>query len=285
MQLFLFFLFSRIALCNLLLYSVLISEVCIVDVKKIGERIKHARSLRNYTLEDIAKDIGVAKSTIQRYERGQIAHPKLPVLHSIANSLNVNPGWLVGKDINMNADMDTKYSKYISDSTMIFEITGRSLKNSPTVFQAICDSLSEMCEGVDNTTKYTDGIETVSNITEALKSPFNSYTDKAAALNAIIDVVLYDTKNDTLSIHFVLDKSKDVNYEQKLLEAFNLLNTAGKEKVIDYATDLSNMANYTIDTYSSDNSTVLNAAQARTDINVPEGADTSDDDIMDDKDF
>ena len=29
----------------------------------------------------------------------------------------------------------------------------------------------------------------------------------------------------------------------------------------------------------------LNAAQARTDINVPEGADTSDDDIMDDKDF
>lgn len=105
MQLFLFFLFSHIALCNLLLYSVLIREVCIVDVKKIGERIKHARSLRNYTLEDIAKDIGVAKSTIQRYERGQIAHPKLPVLHSIANSLNVNPGWLVGKDINMNADI------------------------------------------------------------------------------------------------------------------------------------------------------------------------------------
>ena len=177
-----------------------------MDVKKIGERIKHARSLRNYTLEDIAKDIGVAKSTIQRYERGQIAHPKLPVLHSIANSLNVNPGWLVGKDINMNADMDTKYSKYVSDSIMVFEITGRSLKNSPTVFQTICDSLSEMCEGLDNTTKYTDGIETVSNIAEALKSPFNSYADKAAALNAIIDVVLYDTKNDTLSIHFVLDK-------------------------------------------------------------------------------
>ena len=124
-----------------------------MDVKKIGERIKHARSLRNYTLEDIAKDIGVAKSTIQRYERGQIAHPKLPVLHSIANSLNVNPGWLVGKDINMNADMDTKYSKYVSDSIMVFEITGRSLKNSPTVFQTICDSLSEMCEGLDNTTK------------------------------------------------------------------------------------------------------------------------------------
>lgn len=69
----------------------------------------------------------------------------------------------------MNADMDTKYSKYVSDSIMVFEITGRSLKNSPTVFQTICDSLSEMCEGLDNTTKYTDGIETVSNIAETIK--------------------------------------------------------------------------------------------------------------------
>jgi len=256
-----------------------------MDVKKIGERIKHARSLRNYTLEDIAKDIGVAKSTIQRYERGQIANPKLPVLHSIANSLNVNPGWLVGKDINMNADMDTKYSKYISDCTIVFEITGRSLKNSPTVFKAICDSLNEMCKGLDSATKYTDEIEKISNMTEALKSPFNSYANKAAALNAIIDVVLYNTKNDTLSIYYALDRHGDVDSEQKLLEAFRLLNSVGKEKVVDYATDLSNMTSYTANTYFSDNSTMLNAAQARTDIDVPEGTDTSDDDIMNGKDF
>ena len=45
------------------------------------------------------------------------------------------------------------------------------------------------------------------------------------------------------------------------------------------------MTNYTIDTYSSDNSTTLNAAQARTDIDVPEGTDTSDNDVMDDDNF
>ena len=68
-----------------------------MDIKLIADRIKYARSLRNLTLDDIAEDIGVAKSTVQRYEKGLIASPKLPVLQSIAKSLNVNPMWLSGK--------------------------------------------------------------------------------------------------------------------------------------------------------------------------------------------
>lgn len=51
-----------------------------MDVHEIGNRIKQARTLRNYTLDDIAHEIGVAKSTIQRYENGLIRRPKLPVL-------------------------------------------------------------------------------------------------------------------------------------------------------------------------------------------------------------
>ena len=75
-----------------------------MDTKKIGERIKYARSLRNYTLEDIASNIGVAKSTIQRYENALIASPKLPVLQAIANSLKVNPAWLSGQDVDMEIE-------------------------------------------------------------------------------------------------------------------------------------------------------------------------------------
>lgn len=68
-----------------------------MDTLKIGHRIKYARDLRGMTLDDIADSVGVAKSTIQRYENGKIEKPKLPVLHSIANALNVNPSWLVCK--------------------------------------------------------------------------------------------------------------------------------------------------------------------------------------------
>lgn len=68
---------------------------------EIGNRIKHARTIRNITLEDIAKKVGVAKSTIQRYENGKIENIKLPVIESIANALTVNPAWLIGKSDDM----------------------------------------------------------------------------------------------------------------------------------------------------------------------------------------
>ena len=68
-----------------------------MDIKEIGRRIKKARTIRNYTLDYIASEIGVAKSTIQRYENGLIVNPKLPVLQSIADTLRVNPAWLSGQ--------------------------------------------------------------------------------------------------------------------------------------------------------------------------------------------
>ena len=48
------------------------------------------------TLDDIAKSIGLSKSTIQRYEKGTISRIKLPVIESIARVLNVDPNWLIG---------------------------------------------------------------------------------------------------------------------------------------------------------------------------------------------
>jgi len=75
-----------------------------MDVKEIGNRIKQARVLRNFTLDDIANDIGVAKSTIQRYENGLISKPKLPILQTIADSLRVNPAWICGLDVPMISD-------------------------------------------------------------------------------------------------------------------------------------------------------------------------------------
>lgn len=68
---------------------------------EIGNRIKHARDLRDVTLDDIAKKVGVAKSTIQRYETGKITTIKIPVVESIAIALNVNPAWIVGKSEDM----------------------------------------------------------------------------------------------------------------------------------------------------------------------------------------
>ena len=63
----------------------------------IGGRIQARRKELGYTLDDVAKEIGVAKSTIQRYEKGTIEKIKLPVIEAIARSLDVDPAWICGK--------------------------------------------------------------------------------------------------------------------------------------------------------------------------------------------
>lgn len=68
-----------------------------METKNIGNKIYSTRKEQGITLDDIALKVGVAKSTIQRYETGKIINPKLPVIESIANALNVNPAWLIGK--------------------------------------------------------------------------------------------------------------------------------------------------------------------------------------------
>lgn len=68
-----------------------------MDNVKIGKRIEEARTMRCVTLDDVASLVGVAKSTIQRYERGKIQNIKIPVIHSIAKALDVNPSWIIGK--------------------------------------------------------------------------------------------------------------------------------------------------------------------------------------------
>lgn len=63
---------------------------------EIGKRIEERRHELGYTLDYIATKIGVAKSTIQRYEKGQIRKIKLPVIESIASVLFVDPNWIIG---------------------------------------------------------------------------------------------------------------------------------------------------------------------------------------------
>ena len=69
--------------------------------KEIGLRIEQRRKELELTLDDVAQEIGVAKSTVQRYEKGTIEKIKLPVLEAIARVLNVNPAWLCYKSENM----------------------------------------------------------------------------------------------------------------------------------------------------------------------------------------
>lgn len=83
--------------------------------EQIGERISARRKQLGLTLDDIASEIGVAKSTVQRYEKGSIDKIKLPVIEAIARVLQVNPSWLCGK----SDDMVPQPENYMSFSNII----------------------------------------------------------------------------------------------------------------------------------------------------------------------
>ncbi|WP_298022286.1 helix-turn-helix domain-containing protein [uncultured Dysosmobacter sp.] len=68
-----------------------------------GKRIKLCREERGLTLDNIAISIGIARSTVQRYEAGTIKRPKLPVIDSIAKILDVDPSWLLNKTNQRNS--------------------------------------------------------------------------------------------------------------------------------------------------------------------------------------
>lgn len=63
----------------------------------LAARLHQKRIALGLTQEDIASQIGVAISTVQRYEAGTIGKIKLPVVEAIARVLGVNPSWLIGK--------------------------------------------------------------------------------------------------------------------------------------------------------------------------------------------
>lgn len=68
-----------------------------MDSKLIGKRIRERRLELNMTLQDIADAVSVNKSTVQRYENGNIKMVKLPVIESIAENLTVSTAWLLGE--------------------------------------------------------------------------------------------------------------------------------------------------------------------------------------------
>ncbi len=91
---------------------------------EIGQRIKKRRNDLNLTLHEVADSVGVAISTVQRYENGTISRYKLPVIESIAKTLEVNPSWLIKNDapIDLSKTIADKYDELNDDYKKLIEI-------------------------------------------------------------------------------------------------------------------------------------------------------------------
>lgn len=91
---------------------------------------------------------------------------------------------------------------------------------------------------------------------------------------------LADTALKTAMTPNEIQRIRENSYENLVIIEMKKMNQKGKVKLLDTAREM--VCN---PLYNPDYEIEVNAAQARTDIDVPEGTDTSDNDIMDDENF
>ena len=62
----------------------------------IGERIRSLREQYNMTLDEVAAYIGVGRSTVFRYETGEVTNIPSDKIEAIARLFSVSPAYLMG---------------------------------------------------------------------------------------------------------------------------------------------------------------------------------------------
>lgn len=256
-----------------------------MDIKEIGKRIKQARELRNYTLDDVAGDIGVAKSTIQRYENGLINKPKLPILQAIAESLRVNPAWLCGQDAPMT-DEDSLES-IIKNRLSELQISLEDVALKSNVPHHWLKNIDSFIPGTLGDTEI--GYEWISRVATTLGlSPSKLRVALARQEIPLPDNASYISAADAFSESLKINQNTS-----EIMYYYNQLNSLGQETATEQVRLLTLDKKYTekIQEFpsavrdSQADYLAANAAHARTDIDIPEGTNTSDDDIMDDENF
>lgn len=68
----------------------------------IGQRIRIMRLQQGLSIDDLAYRLGKNRTTIYRYESGDIENLPLGILDSLANALNTTPAYLMGWEIPNN---------------------------------------------------------------------------------------------------------------------------------------------------------------------------------------
>jgi transcriptional regulator with XRE-family HTH domain len=73
----------------------------------IGNRIKERRKELNMSVEELAKRLNKNRTTVYRYEKGDIENLPIDILDPLAKALETTPAYLMGWDSKPNKDTAT----------------------------------------------------------------------------------------------------------------------------------------------------------------------------------
>lgn len=185
----------------------------------IGQKIKELRKQLNMSVDDLAAKLGKNRSTIYRYEKGDIENLPLDVLEPLAKALETTPGYLMGWESNKekvsNPDQVT-----IGDVLRIWR-----LENSLTL-QEFSDDLGIPIEKLD---RYETGTEQIPvNIINAIAEYFG------VSISELMGVSIVE--GTTQSLYITRDESSVRRFERWNQEfGHNVFTDEELEKLAEYA--------------------------------------------------
>ena len=109
----------------------------------VGERIKLRRKELKMSADELAERVGISRSTIFRYEKGDIEKVGPEVLKKIADTLNVSPADLLGWE-------DGEQEVKIPTSPLIKKITEKAVKLSTPRKQKVLNFTEEQLREQSN---------------------------------------------------------------------------------------------------------------------------------------
>lgn len=84
----------------------------------IGKRIKERRKELKIGAEELARRLGKDRSTIYRYEKGDIENLPIDILEPIARALNTTPAYLMGWE-GRTDDLAEFHARIINDAQLM----------------------------------------------------------------------------------------------------------------------------------------------------------------------
>ena len=159
-------------------------------VEVFGKRLKELRKANGYTIEQFADMVGISKSTLGYYENDK-RMPDIEILARIADTLNVNADYLIGR---------TNTTAQKGKMKTVCEFTGLSDSAAEYLAQLVKDKdyeklsiinhlFQELCEDYDFYSYETqNGEEAASSVLGALFLYFGRCSDKASVWDEFNDL-------------------------------------------------------------------------------------------------
>lgn len=159
-------------------------------VEVFGKRLKELRKANGYTIEQFADMVGISKSTLGYYENDK-RMPDIEILSRIADTLNVNADYLIGRTntTTLKGKMKT-VCEFTGLSDSAAEYLAQLVKDKDYAKVSIINHLfQELCEDYDFYSYETqNGEETASSVLGALFLYFGRCSDTGSVWDEFADL-------------------------------------------------------------------------------------------------